>query len=287
MSRVDELRPDVIVVAAPFRPSLCLLVRRDAPLVFFAEEDLSRLPSKGATRHISRQQTMTRLREPEVVVVIAERERRWAEQRWPRSKSVVIPHGIDVDHWAAPVRPIDDRPADAFAVGDFSHARNRAGLQAVVEEVERREADAGIVLGVASAKPFDRDEGWTRSHRIHEYGRIDDPRQGYAGSRVALVPSFQVTGVKTQILQAWAAGSPVVTTTAAAESVGALDGREVLAGANPGAVVDRLERVLADPQLADDLVTAGRRAVQAHFSLDALGAGVAEALACATGPSAP
>ena len=278
-SLVDELhrfRPDVVLVAAPFRPSLCLLVDRSVPVVYFAEEDLRSLGGAGA--HIRREQQLTQLRPPRVVVTIAEPERRWAGRRWRRTTVMAIPHGIDVDHWSTPVDPEPRWSHPVFTVGDYGHQRNLEGLLAVADEIERRGLGRSLSIGVASAAPLIT----PAVTAIHPLGTIADPRRGYASARIALVPAFEVTGVKTQVLQAWAAGCPVVTTTDAARSVQGRDGRDLAAAPDAAGVVDRLQELMAHPDQAARLVEAGARAVRARFSMDALTSGLSAALRAAT-----
>ena len=72
-----------------------------------------------------------------------------------------------------------------------------------------------------------------------------------------VVPSFVISGSKTTILQGWAAKRPVVTTRESAESVGAIDGQDVLIGNSGTELVERCMEVLANPALGARLVAGG------------------------------
>ena len=64
-------------------------------------------------------------------------------------------------------------------------------------------------------------------------GPVDDARPYYRHAGAALIPSFTNPGVKITILQAWAAGCPVVTTRPAADALGVGDGKPSWPGTAP------------------------------------------------------
>lgn len=264
---ISQFRPGVVFVAAPFRQATSALSPRGLPLVFFAEEDLSTVSNVQDAKSIG---NVERARRIDVVVTISESERNWAERRFGGVPVAVVPHVVDVDYWAArSVEPAANAP-DVFCVGDFSHGRNAVGLREVLRSMGSGEVDLPPTrVGVATARPFDAldsDDGVD----IEILGPVDDLRPFYQGCKIALVPSFMVTGVKTQILQAWASGVPVVTTSAAAETVGGCDGRDVVAGDDPAAVVRGMAHVLSDPTLRRHLIDAGRARVRDHYSNDGM-----------------
>ena len=97
-------------------------------------------------------------------------------------------------------------------------------------------------------------------------GPVEDPRPYYRGASVCLVPAFLVTGVKTQILQAWATGCPVVTTEAAARTVRGVSDSDLVAADTPDDVARQLLRVLADEKLRRSISATGRVMVKKRHS---------------------
>jgi glycosyltransferase involved in cell wall biosynthesis len=179
----------------------------------------------------------------------------------------VVPHWIDIDYWTVRVPPAPElSERDVFVLNHMGQARNAVGLREIADALVRRCGEGAPRLLVASSEAPH--EALRDAHLgvVQFLGYVEDPRPYYR-AKVALVPSFEVTGTKTTILQAWAAGCPVVTTTRAAASVGATSGAEVLAGSDPNEVAAMLVRVLRDDDLANDLVENGRkRLTQAYGS---------------------
>ena len=64
--------------------------------------------------------------------------------------------------------------------------------------------------------------------RIEVQGQVDDAIAELARARVAVVPLLAGSGTRLKILEAWAAGLPVVSTTLGAEGLPARDGEHLL-----------------------------------------------------------
>jgi hypothetical protein len=275
-TEIRVFQPDVALVAAPTGLSLGVLVRRAVPVVHVVEATPP--PVTGEAVSSSRvEPVLARMCRPRVVATTAELEQPPMGRRWPRSTRVVIPVGIDVDHWGARVTPDRRSACPVFTSGAHQQGELRPLLD-VADEIERRRLRRSLTIGVASAAPL----MTPAPGAIHPLGDVRDLRQGYAGAQVALVTTPVLTKARTQILQAWAAGCPVVTTTAAARSVRARDGHELAAAHDATGIVDRLVLLLSDPGRAARLAVEGRRVVHACHSLDAVADGLEIMLRAAT-----
>ncbi|MGE0027810.1 MAG: glycosyltransferase [Thermoleophilia bacterium] len=113
--------------------------------------------------------------------------------------------------------------------------------------------------------------------RVRFLGAVDAPAPYYASAVATLVPAFEVRGVKTTILQGWAAGCPVVAAAPSAASVGGVDGHDLLIGRTAGELVTALQRVAADPVLRERLARNGAASYAARFSAGAVAAALARA----------
>jgi glycosyltransferase involved in cell wall biosynthesis len=265
-ARVVDWSPDLIVV-------LCHADRRNAravmdlaPVVLFAEEDASANPEfrrSWAGRALRGAEIWAERRAPHapaVVVVISERERAWAARTFPRSRVRVVQHNLDDDYWSASPRSEMGGACDVFVMCRLDHERNVRGLVEVSQALARLAAKGVDVprLVVASSDephPSFRDA----AHELIDFaGPVVDPRPYYRSALATLVPSFIVMGAKTTILQGWATQCPVVTTTAAAASVGATNGRELVCGSTPDEVAALVVRVAKDLSLGLSLGEAGR-----------------------------
>lgn len=265
--------PDVVLALAPWQPILAGLGPRGIPVALFAEEDLS-IHQQGEHERKPRARWKEWLRvamrpAPRVVVVIASKEERWAAQQFPRSTVLVVPHAIDLDYWSPGGPGADRAKASILCAGDFRQARNFAGLDHIAQAFTSEQAKT-LTCTIASAYPPP-DKLLSDHGALLQYlGAVEDLRPLYERSTLSLVPAFTVTGVKTQILQAWAMGCPVVTTAAGAASVGGTSGEDLLAGESPDEVAAHIAAVVADPAMALHLSANGVAQVKKHFSQSAL-----------------
>jgi glycosyltransferase involved in cell wall biosynthesis len=102
--------------------------------------------------------------------------------------------------------------------------------------------------------------------RIEAIGPVADAVAELARSRVAIVPLLSGSGTRLKILEAWAAGLPVVSTTIGAEGLGVRDGDAVLLADGAVPFADAVTRLLTCTQLRRDLGMAGRLLLEKEFT---------------------
>ncbi len=105
---------------------------------------------------------------------------------------------------------------------------------------------------------------------IQAPGYVDEADAFWAKSQVFVVPLLAGGGMRVKILDAWARGVPVVSTTIGAEGLAYRDGDNLLLADTPAAFAEAVNRVLADPNLAARIAAAGRRTVAAHYDWRAI-----------------
>src|SRR4029079_7878484 len=91
-----------------------------------------------------------------------------------------------------------------------------------------------------------------------------------AKSQVFVVPLLAGGGMRVKILDAWARGLPVVSTTIGAEGLDARDGDNLLLADTTAAFAEAVNRVLGDAALAARLSEAGRRTVGTQYDWRAI-----------------
>ncbi len=100
---------------------------------------------------------------------------------------------------------------------------------------------------------------------IHAPGYVDDTEPYWAQARVFVVPLRAGGGMRVKILEAWARGVPVVSTTIGAEGLDYADGENLLLADTPEAFAQAVSRVLRDEALRRRLAEAGRRTAEARY----------------------
>jgi glycosyltransferase involved in cell wall biosynthesis len=95
---------------------------------------------------------------------------------------------------------------------------------------------------------------------------VEDAIRELARAKVAVVPLLAGSGTRLKILEAWAAGLPVVSTTLGAEGLGARDDESLLLADGGPAFAEAVSRLLACPDLRQKLGMAGRLLLEQEFT---------------------
>jgi glycosyltransferase involved in cell wall biosynthesis len=99
-------------------------------------------------------------------------------------------------------------------------------------------------------------------------GFIDDLESAYKQATVFVAPILAGGGIIVKVLDALAAGTPVVTTSYGNEGIGGESGRDLLVADDPDSFAAAVVAVLSDPVLAERLSANGCAFVAKHYSLD-------------------
>ncbi|SPE33440.1 Glycosyl transferase, group 1 (fragment) [Candidatus Sulfopaludibacter sp. SbA3] len=95
---------------------------------------------------------------------------------------------------------------------------------------------------------------------------MEDAVGELARAQVAVVPLLAGSGTRLKILEAWAAGTAVVSTTVGAEGLRARHGEHLLLADGPSAFADAVTRLLACKEHRDRLGMAGRLLMEKEFT---------------------
>jgi len=113
--------------------------------------------------------------------------------------------------------------------------------------------------------------------RIELTGFVEDAIAALAQSRVAVIPVLAGSGTRVKILEAWAAGTAVVSSTLGAEGLGCRNGEQLLIADDPSDFARAVSGLLDSAALREKIGAAGRRFFEDRFtwanawrSLDAL-----------------
>lgn len=101
-------------------------------------------------------------------------------------------------------------------------------------------------------------------------GFVEDIDQCYKRASVFVAPILLGGGIIVKILDAMAAGVPVVTTSYGNEGIGATAGRDLLIGDDPETFAAAVVRLLKDPAFADEIGKNGCSFVQKNYSREAV-----------------
>lgn len=180
-------------------------------------------------------------------------------RRLPASSRLrVVPNAIETARFAPP-QPAPPR-ADALFIGNFENLPNRDALEWLLAEIWPRvraqlpEA-ALTVIGARMPPELRIHDG---QHGIRIVGEVDDPVPAYHRHQVLLVPLRAGSGTRLKILEAFAAGLPVVSTRLGAEGLDVADDRHLLLADDPAGFAAAVAALLGDPARGERLAREAR-----------------------------
>ncbi len=199
------------------------------------------------------------------ILVVSELDRERCLRARPGRTVLVVPNGVD----SATVRPgplRDSGPPVILFPGDMGFAPNvdAALLLAsrVFPEIGRLYPDAELRL--AGRHPDPRILA-LRGPGVTVTGEVADMTPHLHAATVCAAPHLTGAGTRTKLLEAMAAGLPVVTTRVGIEGIEATHDREVLIADDPAATVTAVLRLLANPAERRRLGAAARRLVEERY----------------------
>lgn len=117
--------------------------------------------------------------------------------------------------------------------------------------------------------------------RIEITGFVEDAVAVIAQAQVAVVPLLAGSGTRIKILEAWAAGTPVVSTTIGAEGLEFRDGEHLILADDAGQFAEAVSRLLESRADRMRLGAAGRRLYEERYTWKAVWKTLEEALGAA------
>ena len=272
---------DAIQISSPF--FLPAARRSAAPVIVDAhnvEADIMRTLSRTDPRRAHRARwaweaaKLERLerrvaREVDAVVTTSEPDAE-AFRAWGASRVEVVPNGVDT-------RAVAHQPPTSGSkllfLGQFGYRPNETAAVELVREVlpavQRRVPDATVELVGRNPTPAMAE---LAGPDVVVTGPVPDVLPHLHRARVVVVPLRAGSGTRLKILEAMAAGTPVVATPLGAAGIEAVDGRDLLLGETPADLADLAAGVIADDDLAATLSASARRLVEDTYDWSVVGA---------------
>src|SRR5918996_1790643 len=193
----------------------------------------------------------------------------------PDAKVAVAPNGVDTAFFT----PSTDgkKPSGrVIFVGHTYHPPNRDAvdffLDAIWPRVRARCPAASFTMIGRGTAGTAADSGRLSSRAgVTAHGYVPDVRPHFANADCVVVPIRFGGGTRVKILDAWAMGRAVVSTSAGCEGLQARDGENILVRDTPEEFSEAVSEVLAHAELRRHLGDSGRRTVEELYSWDRLG----------------
>ncbi|MGE0027962.1 MAG: glycosyltransferase family 4 protein [Thermoleophilia bacterium] len=198
--------------------------------------------------------------------------------------AVVIPNGVTTTE--QPPLPDPTGPLTVAFTGDLGYAPNTSAANWLATEI------APVLMGRTGCRVVIAGRGAPDSLRraaraagVDLRSPVPDMRDVLAETHVVLVPLLSGGGTRLKILEAFAAGRPVVTTSLGVEGIDAENGRDVVIADTAEELVTAAGVLLNDPERRRAVGAAARRLVEREYDWRAIGPRLAADLATLTARS--
>jgi len=187
----------------------------------------------------------------------------------PGARFTVVPNGVDTDYFRPPATA---GQGDIVFVGGTTWYPNKDALDyftSTILPILKKKAATRRVAWVGRASPEEIDR-YQKEFGITLTGYVEDIRPFVHAASCYIVPIRIGGGTRVKILDAWAMGCAIVSTTVGCEGLSARDGQNILIRDDPEEFAVAVADLLVDPALRDRLGQAGRRTAIEEYSWEAL-----------------
>jgi glycosyltransferase involved in cell wall biosynthesis len=187
-------------------------------------------------------------------------------------RPMLLPNGVDVKRFEAVTRKDADRVRvkhgltgrPVLFMGMTTTKPNKEAVRFLLDEVfpvvagKCPEAKLALIGGAV-----DSNADW-----LVNPGNIpaEDVPAFIKACDISVVPIFSGSGTRLKILESWAAGVPVVSTTKGAEGLAAEDGKNILIADRAADFIEKVILLLNKPQLGRRIAAEGRRLAGRRYS---------------------
>jgi glycosyltransferase involved in cell wall biosynthesis len=196
----------------------------------------------------------------------------------PQAGIHVISNGVDTESFSPPPSSISGETVRdrLLFVGAMDYHANIEAAVSFAHQVwpQLHTAWPHLRLTLAGSNPAPAVRALTSIAGIEVTGTVPDLRPYYHQAAAAIVPLRTGGGTRLKILEALAAGVPVVSTPIGAEGLSLTPGEHILLAESPASWHTSLERILTEPDYARALAVAGRDVAARLYDWNVIGAGL-------------
>jgi glycosyltransferase involved in cell wall biosynthesis len=202
-------------------------------------------------------------------VAVSSGDRDLLAQIAPEASFTVIPNGVNTADFV----PGEQPEQGMVFVGSYGWQPNRDAMEYFCSEILptlRARSIASDVSWIGRAPDAVRQEFASR-HGVHLTGYVDDIRPLVQRAACYVAPLRSGGGTRLKILDAWAMGKAVVSTSVGCEGLEARDGENILIRDTPESFASAVESVLVDQRLRRALGKAARETAVATYDWEGIG----------------
>ena len=260
------------------------LKKGNAPMVLDAHDVIT----KPAWRNVTKSRGLTRLlyyllyrvirfaelrtvRKFDVIVTRAEYDKQYLRSMTKDAKIEIVPHpaGLDISQ-----RTYERQTNAILFLASFKHRRLNveAALyfyRLVFPRVRERIPNAVFMIA-GYGPPEELTSIGRQDPQVLVTGFVNDIDACYKKAAVFVAPILVGGGIIVKVLDAMAAGTPVITTVFGNEGIGAVPGRDIIVADTPDIFAAEVIKVLSDSNYADRIAQNGQEYIRKLFGREAV-----------------
>jgi len=190
----------------------------------------------------------------------------------PKKDVGIIPNGVDTDWYNQKKVEKKIPPRILYGVTNFEWLQNQEATEILIKEIWPK-----------IKKDFPKAKIWIAGRKIPDWVKrkdvkgeievtenIPDARDAYGGATIMVAPIKGAGGTRLKILEAMAAGLPVVSTKVGVAGLKLTDGENVLIADTPEEIAEKAVSLLKDKRLAEKIGKAGKKHVEKYFDWESI-----------------
>lgn len=249
------------------------------------EPNLLRRAYAGKTARLMSEFEKRALREFDAHVVVSQKDAERLRNLNGDARVFVIENGVDTSYYSdALIEKAAAAPRDTLGksrivfVASMDYHANIEGAVSFARDVwpSLRAHQPELVFTIVGRDPSREVRALALTPGIEVTGTVDDVRPFYRNAAAAIVPLNIGGGSRLKILEAMAAGVPVVSTTLGAEGLDVRHGENILIADTNEQLVEAITSVVEDQNRRNRLGSAGRALVSTHYEWAKLGGSLFE-----------
>ncbi|MFN7875751.1 MAG: glycosyltransferase [Pirellula sp.] len=214
-------------------------------------------------------------RQMDLSLVCSEVDAGMFRENCPSAQYGVVPNGVDTEFFRPEPLTIQGENSLVFT-GAMNYFPNIKAVEFFCGQVLPKIATKGTKIHVVGRCPTSQIQALHDGQRVIVTGEVEDVRPFVHRSQIFVVPLQHGSGTRLKILEAFAMGKAVVSTSIGAEGIPATDGKELVIADSPSQMANAIDTLLQDPNRRSALGMAARAFVVKNFDWHAIQASVCD-----------